>query len=201
MEVVIVGKTHMYGGRWCIGALTLNVWASIRLVQQTQDNGWPSNVEFQVGQIWNVEGAKPKNLRPPHTENFLVRKREYVRDYGKSLARDIVARVPIASGGVEALYEGCLRAIPSGSLRIIEGCVPSFSTQFWIPNQNLEFRERYYWLGNRKIKFVGEQTPSSIQRGSLVRMSLSGWFRPEGHTQDGCFLQISGWWPPQGCLC
>jgi len=196
MEVVIVGKTHMYGGRWCVGALTLNVWAPVRLVQRLEDNGWPANVEFEIGQVWDIEGKRPANLRAPHTENFLVREKEFLRDYGRGLAKDIVAHVAVVRNSLAALYGGCLRAIPSGSLRIIEGCVPSYSTQFWIPAQQLIWRDGYYWTEGRRIKFVGNQAAASIPAGSLVRMSLSGWFRPSGHTQDGCFLQVSGSWPP-----
>lgn len=186
----------MFGGRWCVGALTLNVWASVRLVNRLEDNGWPANAPFEIGQVWNIEGRRPGNLRPPHTENFLIREKEYLREYGRSLAKDIVAHVPIARGGLDRLYGGCLRAIPSGSMRIIEGCVPSYSTQFWVPSYELRWGGDYFWTGGRRIKFVGGQQARTIVPGSLVRMSLSGWFRPSGHTQDGCFLQVSGWWPP-----
>jgi len=199
VKVVIVGKTHMYGDRWCVGALTMNVWASVRLVNRSQDNGWPNDTPFELGQVWEVEGTRPGNLRHPHTENFLVNAKQQVGEYGPTLPRDIVSRVAIVRGGTDVLYGGCLRAIPSGSLRIIEGCVPSFSTQFWVPDRELRYSDPYFWIGNRKVKFVGAQAAQNIAPGSLVRMSLSGWFTPQGHNQEGCYLQLSGWWnPPRG---
>ncbi|MBV6503916.1 MAG: hypothetical protein AKCLJLPJ_02010 [Fimbriimonadales bacterium] len=189
----------MFGGRWCIGALTLDVWASARLVTRSEDNGWPNDTPFEIGQVWDIEGRRPGNLRRPHTENFLVKEKRLLGEYGPNLARDIVSHVAVARGGTDALYEGCLRAIPSGSLRVVEGCVPTFSTQFWVPDRELRFADSYFWIGNRKVKFVGAQLAQTIRAGSLVRMSLSGWFTPKGHAQEGCYLQLSGWWdPPNG---
>ncbi|MBB6053900.1 dual OB domain-containing protein [Armatimonas rosea] len=202
MEVVITGKTKMQGGL-CIGGLRLSDWSAIRLLPSDGSRSWPTDSPMKVGEVWNVEGAPNAVLTPPHTEDFrLTVAPSKVRDYGASLKNDIVANVAVAQGNFAALYQGHLLPILSGSICVRRPNVPSFSTQFWIATWDINLRlngKAYYvvsWQDKTyKMPYVGvEQPVTVIPAGSLIRVSLARWFTPPSHTEEACYLQLSGWW-------
>ena len=50
----------------------------------------------------------------------------------------------------------------------------------------------------RGLKYVGEESPIKvIPAGTLVRLSLARWWRPEDsepNFEERCYLQLSGWY-------
>ncbi len=194
MEVVIVGRTQMRS-HVCIGALSLENWSSLRLLPPSGEHGWPQDTAFAVGDKWEVKGNRVQDLVPPHVENFLVSDQLLQGDYGPNLRQDIEANCPVARGDFPTLYGGFLEAIASGSICIRRPNVPDWSTQFWCPPWDLRCDGSYYHIGQYRMRYVGlAPAIPVIPANSLVRVSLARWFTPTGHTEEACYLQLSGWW-------
>lgn len=207
MRVVIVGKTKM-GAGWCIGALRIKGWSAKRLKAPKGAYSWPQDCEFQVGDVFEVEGSRPSHIRLPHSEDFFVTNYEKTGGYVGNLAADICANCQVA-WKLNELYEGCVVDLGNGKLGVAEGCVPSFSTQFWVPSGKLTLfwnqwpgkpKKAFYSYGKWSIPYVGGEDPlESIPAGSLVRLSLAQWFSKDEDSDPACYLQLSGWWlPPEG---
>jgi hypothetical protein len=200
MKVVIVGKTRMFGGQWCMGALRLRDWTSLRLLPIGNAHAWPAESDVDVGEVYEVDGARPNQLTLPHIEDFRLTKFVYEDVYDGDLPSDIVEHVKVARRGRTPLFQDCLKRVQSSSLAVLHANVPSFSTQFWVADRDLplvvKWEKNYYGLGNFHVRYVGSQDVLQvIPAGSLVRLSLARWWGPEDQEQ-GCYLQLSGWWLP-----
>ena len=206
MKVLIVAKTRQGSGA-CIGGITFE-GRSVRLI--APDAGFNEHVglEYQVGDVWELDASPVEQTIPPHIENILVRakKRLGAMDTPEEF---IAAHMPPFSGGVEGLYQGLAQATPTGALFIAQRTgIPPFSTMFWQPDQPLHRDEtakriRYRYPcpdDGRTLTFVGFQEPIEvIPAGALVRVSLAHWWRPDTDpaAELRCFVQLSGWFLPQ----
>lgn len=203
MRVVIVGKTHMYGGLWCIGALRLRDWSSLRLLPVGNDRAWPANTSVDVGQVHEVEGARLNQVVHPHSEDFRLTAISPVGRFEGNLPQDISDHVRVARRGGTPLFQDCLVRLQRSSLGVVHANVPAFSTQFWVADRNLplirKWGKNYYSWGDFEVRYVGAyQAIAEIPAGSLVRLSLARWWAPEDQ-EEACYLQLSGWWlPPEG---
>ena len=215
MKVVIVAKTRMGSGA-CIGGLTFD-GRSVRLVAQDAESNEHFNMEYEVGDVWEVQWRPDEAIIPPHVENVIVtgKRRLPTIDDVATFAEE---QMPPQEGGVEVLYEGLTRATKAGALYVAEESgVPSFSTMFWRPERPLQRetngkRIRYRYPtedGGRTLTFVGFQEPvEEIPAGTLLRVSLAHWWRPEearppfqearARTEFRCYVQLSGWFLPSG---
>ena len=118
--------------------------------------------------------------------------------------------MPPAAGGPDQLYDGLVQGVPGGPLYIAEreslpaNGIPRHSTMFWRSDRDLvrdegSKRIRYRYPtddGGRTLTFVGFQEPLPvIPAGTLLRVSLAHWWRPEDHPEDElrCYVQLSGW--------
>jgi len=203
VRILIVARTRMRGERRCIGALTLGPETeSLRL--RLPDGSYPSVASpYQVGQIWDVKYTRSNiSRRPPHTEDVLVLR---ARPMGvdPNPTRTILARVRPWRGGIEQLFGGHVRFTANGNGYISErGGVPNFSTGFWVPDRDLILRDdgtHFDYLGvvRRGLAYVGErEPPPRIRAGTLVRVSLATWWRPENaeDVEERCYLQLSHWY-------
>lgn len=203
IRVVVVGKTHMGKSPpgYCIGALRIRGWAAYRLKAPGGAFSWPETCGINTGDVLEIEGKRPNELRNPHTEDFLVETYKKVGEYGPTLPDDIYANCQVAER-LSDLFEGCVRKLGTDRLGIEQGeNVPNFSTQFWLPKNSLTLewrqfqdkpRKAYYKYREWVIPYVGTDEPIDIiPAGSLVRLSLAQWFPPEA---PKCYLQLSGWW-------
>ncbi len=206
MKVLIVAKTRQGSGA-CIGGITFD-GRSVRLI--APDAGFNEHVglEYQVGDVWEIDASPAEQTIPPHIENIVVRakKRLGAMDTPEEF---IAAHMPPFSGGVEGLYNGLAQATPTGALFIAQRTgIPPFSTMFWQPDQPLyrdetakRIRYRYPCPEDgRTLTFVGFQEPvETIPAGALVRVSLAHWWRPDNDpdAELRCFVQLSGWFLPQ----
>ena len=77
MKVVIVAKTHMRGGA-CIGAISMD-GQSVRLIAHNMASNEHFNLQYQVGDVWEVEADPPTDLKPPHVENIVVRGKHFLQ--------------------------------------------------------------------------------------------------------------------------
>jgi ATP-dependent DNA helicase RecQ len=204
MKVLIVAKTRQGGGA-CIGGITFE-GRSVRLI--AADAGFNEHVglEYTVGEVWEVEGAAPQEIIPPHVENIVVQSKRRMGPMSNP-ERFIERHMPPRVGGPEVLYEGLAQAAPGGALAIIaqRSGVPPYSTMFWRPDQPLTRTEdskrlRYRYPtpdGGRTLTFVGFQEPVEvIPAGALVRVSLAHWWRPDDRPDDElrCHVQLSGYY-------
>lgn len=202
MKVLIVAKTRRGAGA-CVGAITEH-GQSVRLIAADAAGNDRGGLEYEVGEVWEVESSPDPHIIPPHVENIIVHQAH--RERCSTKLRETVERfMPPAAGGPDQLFDGLVRATSAGSLYISHtGRLPARSTMFWRPDQPLQLdptgkRIRYRYPGGPEdcsLTFVGFQEPLSVvPAGTLVRISLAHPWRPQDRPQDElrCFLQISGW--------
>ncbi len=202
--VLIVAKTRR-GGQACIGGIT-DGGKSVRLIAADAETDDHAGMEYNVGEVWEIEARKPKTLLPPHVENLVVHSARRIRvaDPAPAIARFM----PPACGGPETLFDGLAQASERGRLYIAESTgIPSRSTMFWRPDRPLQriedgkrVRYRYPSAGDPSLVFVGFQEPvAEIPAGTLLRVSLAHWWRPEDSEAElRCYVQLSGWFAEEG---
>lgn len=208
MKVVIVAKTRMSRGA-CIGALTFE-GRSMRLIAKDRETNEQFNQEYQVGDVWDIDIVKDQEIIPPHVENVIVNKKQYLAPIS-GMIDFIETRMPPADGGVDVLFDG-LTTAPKGGARFIakRTGLPQRSTMFWRPDRTLirdedQKRIRYRYPGKdggSTLTFVGYQEPlPEIPSGTLMRVSLAHWWRPKEKpdAELRCYVQISGWFLNGGC--
>jgi len=206
MKVLIVAKTRQGGGA-CIGGITFE-GRSVRLIAADAATNERAGLEYEVGEVWEVDAAPAEQVIPPHVENIAVRSKRRLGPMTDPVPF-IQQHMPPVTGGASLLYEGLTQAAGSGALYIAERTgIPSCSTTFWRPDQPLQRtdeskRIRYRYPtpdGGRTLTFVGFQEPVEvIPAGTLVRVSLAHWWRPTDD-QPGelrCYVQLSGWFLPR----
>lgn len=205
MKVVIVAKTRMGGGA-CVGAISFD-GRSLRLIAPDADTNDHFNMEYNVGEVWDIEGVAAKTVIPPHVENFIVHRKRRLPQLD-NLISFIEHHISPHIGGIELLYEGLTQATTHGALYIAERTgIPACSTLFWRPDQPLTLddsgqRLRYRYPtadGGRTLTFVGFQEPiAEIPAGTLLRVSLAHWWRPPERPEQEprCHVQLSGWFFP-----
>jgi ATP-dependent DNA helicase RecQ len=204
MKVLIVAKTRRGAGA-CVGGIT-ETGKSVRLIAPDTAHNERAGLEYEIGEVWEVESRPDPDIIPPHVENIIVSGAKRVRDSNK-VTGTIARFMPPVAGGPEQLFDGCARATSSGGLYICkDGGLPSHSTMFWIADKPLRLdfegkRIRYRYPtpdGGRTLTFVGFQEPvPDIAMGMLLRVSLAHWWRPKDKPAEElrCFVQLSGWFP------
>jgi ATP-dependent DNA helicase RecQ len=205
MIVTIVAKTRQRGGA-CVGGITAD-GRSVRLIAPDAAFNEHHNLEYEVGQRWEIDADPPREIIPPHVENVIVRHKRRLAPAG-DLVGLIEEHMPPRVGGPEALYEGLLRVGAHGALYVgrdgIPPGIPPYSTTFWRPDRPLRRdtsgkRLHYRYPtddGGRSLTFVGfQEPPAEIPAGTLVRVSLAHWWRPEEWLEEElrCYVQLSGW--------
>ncbi len=201
MKVVIVGKTRKGSGA-CVGAMAAESSQSLRLLLP-HDRPVPLSTGWEVGTIWDIDCEVVDGLTPPHTEDVIVHRQRFI-GYQENLTAFILERVSPWRGSPECLFNGLVRFTRGGRGYIAERIgIPSMSTGFWIPDRPLRARidgaNVYFVYGAggpvKEIKYVGlVQPPEVIHAGSVVRVSLAGWWNPEDAPtlEQRCYLQLSG---------
>jgi ATP-dependent DNA helicase RecQ len=206
MKAVIVAKTRM-GSAACVGALTFES-QSLRLIAADRETNDHFNMEYQVGEVWEIETLPDPDLTPPHIENVIVTGK---RRMGliTSPEKFIEAHMPPTTGGTESIFEGLAQTTGAGALFIAKRTgIPSRSTMFWRPDRPLRRvddakRIRYRYpteYGGVTLTYVGFQEPvPEIPAQTLLRISLAHWWQPEKMTEGEhrCYVQVSGWFLPE----
>ena len=201
MIVTIVAKTRQRRGA-CVGGITAD-GRSVRLIAADAAFNEHYNLEYEVGQQWEIDADPARDIIPPHVENVVVRHKRPLTP-AADLVGLIETHMPPAVGGPEVLYEGLLRAGSHGSLYIGREGIPPYSTTFWRPDRPLTrdtSGKRIHYCyptddDHRSLTFVGfQEPPEVIPAGTLVRVSLAHWWRPEEHPEEAvrCYAQLSGW--------
>jgi hypothetical protein len=200
MRVLIVAKTHMMG-EFCVGGLARETNQNIRLLEPGGQNQ-PVDTAYEVGQIWEIEFSPRPHVIPPHVEDVIVERSQYVGK-AKDVKETLLKRVQLWRGGPDRLFDGLIRFTESGGGYISERTgIPRQSVGFWLSDRALQRTEqqqriRYYTPDYRlKLSYVGTAEAIDILPAeTLLRVSLARWWQPY-HDPSGesrCHLQLSGW--------
>jgi hypothetical protein len=139
---------------------------------------------------------------PPHVEDVQVVERTWLKCKTADV-RVAAGMVPHWRGRIEQCFDGQLCWRPSGAGFAKRLHVPGCSTGFWRPSNSLH-RDQFgrYWadgtawnksVPKRSLPYVGvAEAPSVIPANTLVRLSLSRWYKPPESPEEGCWLQLSG---------
>ena len=200
-RVLIVSRTRL-GDRVCIGGHDIDQdMKSVRLLTPQADNQ-PADSPLAIGDIWELEYHPRPDVTPPHVEDVLVATGKRVSRI-KTMASYLINRVTIWEDSPEALWDGTLRATPTGrALVLADGPMPSCSTGYWQSDYPLN---RWQWDDKskpyfdytgpspiRRFSWAGvTQAPEHIAQWALVRVSLARYWAP-GTAPAGYYAQISG---------
>jgi ATP-dependent DNA helicase RecQ len=202
MKILIVAKTRRGAGA-CVGGIT-ETGQSVRLIAHDAASNERAGLEYEVGEVWEIDAMPAPNIVPPHEENIIVLGARRLR-LSQKVAEAIRRFMPPVLGGPEKLFDGLTQATSWGRLYITQRTgLPHRSTMFWAPDQALrldcESKRLHYRYptsdGGRTLTYVGFQEPvPEIPCGTLVRVSLAHWWRPtERPTEElRCYVQLSGW--------
>lgn len=200
MNVLIAGRTRMSGSARCIGGL-LDDGTAVRLLQESGHH-WNTSAPFQIGQIWEASLTPSDTRPPPHTEDVVISKYKLIGAEANMRDRLMALSKPWA-GGIDKVFRGLLGFTSSNNGYISERRgVPDHSTGFWIPDRDLSLRDdgkhydyRHWGFIRRGLSYVGEPPAiATIPAGTLVRVSLAGWWKPDDvEIEERCYLQLSGW--------
>lgn len=212
-EVLIVSKTKMSKGV-CVGAIKLDTGDLIRIHNERGANlGF--DAPYEIGEIWVVQGEPAWNVRPrPHVEDWQIspcNKSGDAMTLGQMVDRIKQYRLKLGGrftdGSLRETFEGTLssRFCMDGTSSVVvrKDRIPSFSTQFWMPDKPLRLMQKgdksYYIYEASKppirIAYVGfQKSVEEIPAGTLVRLSLANWWRQNDNSEECCYLQLSGWY-------
>ena len=201
MNVLIVGKTFMHARQEvCIGGLDLESNKSLRLLQPSGSNHLV-NVEYELGQIWELDIRPRPSITPPHVEDVLVLQKRFIEEQAE-LKNFVMARVPIWKNHPINLFDRKIQFTSNGSGYVSKRIgLSNVSTGYWISDQVLtrkdqEGKVRYHYMGGPLLTYVGVAEPVDvIPKGALIRVSLARWWKPPdtAELEERCYLQLSGW--------
>ncbi|MGD2110759.1 MAG: hypothetical protein PVI86_15380 [Phycisphaerae bacterium] len=166
----------------------------------------PESTEFAIGQCWTITYTQCKNLVPPHVEDVEVSSKQ-LKSGDADCASLILQVLEPWTGSPDVLFDGRVGATGAGRGYVSKATgIPKGSVGFWTPDRKLlrrtddHGRKYYRYSGQSRVKelrYVGFDDPvSSVERGTLIRVSLATWWRPEEAVdlEERCYLQLSGWY-------
>lgn len=211
-RVIIVSRTRMAGDRVCVGGVDTDKRISLRLLNSRGTHETANVCPYQIWDIWDIDYYLTHERPNPHTEDANVTRRvkvEKVDVPNMSVNRFASfldgSKVPFFRGSLFTVFDGKLKLTDNDKLYISKEDVPTYSTCFWINDKRLlgYTNDRGRWqycyndMSNRygyTISYVGSaEPPADIEVGSLIRLSLAHWWKPEDSNDDErCYLQLSG---------
>lgn len=112
--------------------------------------------------------------------------------------------VEIFRGSPNRIFNGLLAWTGNGGGYIgNRDNLPNNSVGFWISDIDLELVDKHYHYPSintstpiKRIPYVGfDPTVEVIPAGTLMRISLARWWKPEdSEINERCYLQLSGWY-------
>ena len=211
-QVIIVSRTRMADGFVCVGGVDVDNRRSVRLLDARGHHETAETCPYTIWDIWDID-YYPNQRRPnPHTEDVNVTRRmkiDRVDAPNMSVNRFaevmLNSNIPIFRGSLFSVFDSKLRHTDNDKLYISKEDVPTYSTCFWINDKRLlgykndrgRWQYRYTDMSNQygyTISYVGSAEPlDTIESGSLVRLSLAHWWKPEdSDDEERCYLQLSG---------
>ena len=211
-RVIIVSRTRMAGDKVCVGGVDIDNRLSLRLLTAHGTHETASECPCQIWDIWDMDYYLTHERPNPHTEDANVTRRVKVEKVdAPNMSINRFAGVlessnnPLFRGSLFTVFDGKLKLTDNDKLYISKEDVPNYSTCFWINDKRLlgytndrgRWQYRYNDMSNRygyTISYVGStEPPADIEVGSLIRLSLAHWWKPEGsNDEERCYLQLSG---------
>ena len=211
-QVIIVSRTRMADGFVCVGGVDVDNRRSVRLLDARGRHETAETCPYTIWDIWDID-YYPNQRRPnPHTEDVNVTRRMKIdrvdvpnMSVNRFAELMLNSNIPIFRGSLFSVFDSKLRHTDNDKLYISKEDVPTFSTCFWINDKRLlsykndrgRWQYRYTDMSNRygyTISYVGtEEHLDTIEVGSLIRLSLAHWWKPEdSDDEERCYLQLSG---------
>jgi len=209
MKVLIVAKTRMHRGEYCVGGLAQKGYYNVRLLTDRRENQ-PWDTRFEVGDIWDLEFQPLKKPEPPHIEDVTVTSRIKL-SHIDNIREVVLKRAPVWRGDIASVFDRQLQFTPGGagyvSLQSRHG-MPKGSVGFWLTDTELTLKSEeregktkhvYHTVDAEKnarhLPYVGLNEPQPIlEPGTLLRVSLARWWTPDLRVEERCYLQLSGWY-------
>ena len=124
-NILIVAKTRQGRGA-CIGGITFD-GRSVRLIAANAETDEQAGMEYEVGEVWEVEISPVAEIAPPHVENVIVRSKRRLAPMTEPETFIQHHLVP-KTGGIDVLYDGLTQATTLGTMYIAEHSgIPSCS--------------------------------------------------------------------------
>ena len=202
----------MANGYVCVGGVDVDYHRSVRLLTANGGHETEEACPYEIWDIWEVDYYMKQRRPNPHTEDANVTRREKIERVdapNMSVNRFSAVleglRIPLFRGSLFSVFDGKLKLKDNDRLYISKDDVPAYSTCFWISDKRLlgyydsrgRWKYRYNNMTNMygyTISFVGTEEPlDTIEAGSLIRLSLAHWWKPEdSDDEERCYLQLSG---------
>lgn len=206
-KVLIVSRTKMQNDMVCVSGIDLENGTPIRLFNHNGYHESKDECPYNIREVWNINYCKII-IRPlPHSEDVKVLQRDFVEALPASSMCDTIRNsgAIIYSGNIGNVFEGKIVKDGKGKLYINHDNVPQNSTCFWVADRQISRNDFHgikycYSDGTNRwgysIPFVGFENPlATIPSGTLLRLSLAHWWKPEdSEDEERCYLQLSGWY-------
>lgn len=204
MEILITSKTHK-GKAACVGGLVIS---NNRLVRLLKPGNWDqyADTDFDIGDVWNINFQDRTDVEPPHIEDVIIQSKDYIKKIGNISEFIINSGITIYRGAPNQIFNGRLGWTGNGSGYIgNRENLPANSVSFWISDKDLvlDDDEKHYTYNSKnefealkRFPYVGFGSKvDRILAGTLMRMSLARWWKPEdSDMNERCYLQLSGWY-------
>ena len=210
-RVIIVSRTRMANGYVCVGGVDVDYCRSVRLLTANGCHEMSGDCPYDIWDIWDMDYYMKQRRPNPHTEDANVTRREKINRVdalNMSVSRFATvlenSHIPLFRGSLFSVFDGKLKLTDMDKMYISKEDVPNYSTCFWICDKRLlgyesrgRWQYRYNNMTNRygyTISYVGAaEHLDTIEAGSLVRLSLAHWWKPEdSDDEERCYLQLSG---------
>lgn len=211
-HVIIVSRTRMAGDYVCVGGVDVDNRRSVRLLDMRGHHETAIDCPYQIWDMWDIEYYINQRRPCPHTEDVNVVMRRKIKSVdapNMSVNRFAgvleSSNIPLFRGSLFTVFDGKLKLTDNDKLYISKEDVSTYSTCFWINDKRLlgytndrgRWQYRYNDMSNRygyTISYVGSaEPPADIEPGSLIRLSLAHWWKPEdSDDEERCYLQLSG---------
>ena len=204
MEILITSKTHK-GKSACVGGLVL---ANNRLVRLLSPGNWDqyADTDFDIGDVWDIQFSDRQDTESPHIEDIIIQSKSYLRQVDDLSTFLSNCGVIIFRGSPNQIFNGRLGWTGNGSGYIgNKENLPSNSVGFWVSDKDLildQDGKHYNYLSEnvftqtKRFPYVGfAPKVGTITKGTLMRISLARWWKPEdSDISERCYLQLSGWY-------
>ena len=204
MEILITSKTHK-GKAACVGGLIIN---NNQLVRLLNPGNWDqyADTDFDIGDIWDISFQNREDVEPPHIEDVIIQSKKYSRKIENISEFLINCGVTIYQGSPSTIFNGLLGWTGKGNGYIgNRDNLPTNSVGFWISDKELKLDDddKHYlypsenpFARTKSFPHVGfEDKVDVIPAGTLMRLSLARWWKPEdSDINERCYLQLSGWY-------
>jgi len=203
-KILITSKTRK-GKAACVGGLIIS---NNRFVRLLNPGNWDqyADTDFDIGDIWEINFTSRQDIEPPHIEDIIIHTKKYIGKIDDFVTFILNSGVQIFRGSPNKIFNGLLGWTGSGSGYIENrNNLPTNSVGFWISDKDLTLDgdEKHYIYPSsnafsraKRFPYVGfEAKVQIIPKGSLMRISLARWWKPDdSDINERCYLQLSGWY-------